>query len=81
MTIDTCTGFSMAQANQDFSQVAKAAEEKGVAIIFKDHQPKFYVADIEKSGFPFELSEEEKIEIVAKRILKRYLPAFMELAK
>ena len=31
---------------------------------------------------PFlDLSDDEKIDIVAKRILKKYLPAFMELAK
>jgi hypothetical protein len=29
----------------------------------------------------FDLTEDEKIEIVAKRILKKYLGAFKELAK
>lgn len=81
MYIDTNTIFSMTQANQNFSQIAKTAEKKGEVIIFKNNKPKFLVADIEKNGFLFELTEEEKIDIVAKRILTRYLPAFKELAK
>ena len=81
MYIDTNTIFSMTQANQNFSQVAKTAEEKGEAIIFKNNKPKYLVIDIEKNGSLLELSEDEKIDIVAKRILEKYLPAFKELAK
>ena len=78
---DTNAIFSMTQANQNFSQVAKTAEEKGEAIIFKNNKPKYLVIDIEKNGSLLELSEDEKIDIVAKRILEKYLPAFKELAK
>ena len=81
MYIDTNTVFSMTQANQNFSQVAKTAEEKGEAIIFKNNKPKYLVIDIEKNGSLLELSEDEKINIVAKRILEKYLPAFKELAE
>ena len=81
MYIDTNTIYSMTQANQNFSQVAKTAEEKGEAIIFKNNKPKYIVIDIEKNGSFLELSEDEKIDIIAKRILEKYLPAFKELAK
>lgn len=81
MYIDTNAIFSMTQANQNFSQVAKTAEEKGEAIIFKNNKPKYLVIDIEKNSSLLELSEDEKIDIVAKRILEKYLPAFKELAK
>ena len=81
MYIDTNTIFSMTQANQNFSQVAKTAEEKGEAIIFKNNKPKYLVIDIEKNGSLLELSEDEKIDIVARRILEKYLPAFKEQAK
>lgn len=81
MYIDTNTIYSMTQANQNFSQVAKTAEEKGEAIIFKNNKPKYIVIDIEKNGSLLELSEDEKIDIIAKRILDKYLPAFKELAK
>lgn len=78
---DTNAIFSMTQANQNFSQVAKTVEEKGEAIIFKNNKPKYLVIDIEKNGSLLELSEDEKIDIVAKRILEKYLPAFKELAE
>ena len=81
MYIDTNTIYSMTQANQNFSQVAKTAEEKGEAIIFKNNKPKYIVIDIEKNGSLLELSEDEKIDIIAKRILEKYLPAFKEPAK
>ena len=81
MIINTNTIFSMTQANQNFSQVAKVAEKKGEAVIFKNNKPKFLVTDIEKNGFILELSENEKIDIIAKRILIKYLTAFKELAK
>ena len=81
MYIDTNAVFSMTQANQNFSQVAKTAEEKGEAIIFKNNKPKYLVIDIEKNGSLLELSEDEKIDIVAKRILEKYLSAFKELAE
>ena len=81
MYIDTNTIFSMTQANQNFSQVAKTAEEKGEAIIFKNNKPKYLVIDVEKNGSLLELSEDEKIDIVAKGILEKYLSAFKELAE
>ena len=79
--MDSKPFFTMEQANQDFSQIAKTAEKKGEAIIFENNKPKYIVIDIEKNGSLLELSEDEKIDIVAKRILEKYLPAFKELAK
>ena len=81
MYIDTNTIFSMTQANQNISQAAKTVEQNGQAVIFKNNKPKFLVVDMEKDRIQFDLSEDEKIDIVAKRILKNYLPAFKELAK
>ena len=79
--MDSKPFFTMEQANQNFSQVAKTAEKKGEAIIFKNNKPKYIVVDMEKNDSLSELSEDEKIDIVAKRILEKYLPAFKELAK
>ena len=79
--MDSKPFFTMEQANQDFSQIAKTAEKKGEAIIFKNNKPKYIVVDMEKNDSLSELSKDEKIDIVAKRILEKYLPAFKELAK
>lgn len=81
MYIDSNTIFSMTQANQNFSQVARTVDKKGEAVIFKNNKPKYLVVDTENSDYMLDLTDDEKIEIVAKRILARYLPAFKELAK
>ena len=81
MTIDTNTIVSVSEANQNFSRVTRIADKSGQAVIFKNNKPKYLVIDIEKNGSLLELSEDEKIDIVARRILEKYLPAFKELAK
>ena len=80
MTINTNTIVSMTEANQNFSKVARIAERSGEAVIFKNNKPKFIVLDIDKSDY-FNLTDDEKIDIVAARILKKFRPAFEELAK
>lgn len=81
MYINTDTIFSMTQANQNFSTVARTVDNKGEAVVFKNNKPKYLIVDIESSSLMLDLSDDEKIDIVAKRILNKYLPAFKELAK
>lgn len=81
MLVDTKRIVSMTQANQNFSQVARAADQLGDVVIFKNNKPKYMLIDIEDNMVYYELTEDEKIDIVARRILKKYLPAFQELAK
>ena len=81
MYIDTNTIFSMTQANQNFSSVARSVDKNGEAVVFKNNKPKYLVIDIENSDFILDLSDDEKIDIIAQRVLKRYLPAFKELAE
>ena len=81
MYINSDTIFSMTQANQNFSQVARTVDRSGEAVVFKNNKPKYLVVDIENSDYLLDLTDDEKIEIIARRILNRYLPAFKELAK
>ncbi len=81
MYINSDTIFSMTQANQNFSQVARTVDKSGEAVVFKNNKPKYLVVDVENSDYLFDLTDDEKIAIVARRILNRYLPAFKELAK
>ncbi len=80
MQIDTNTIVSITEANQNFSRVTRIAEKNGQAVIFKNNRPKYMVIDLENEPV-LELTDDEKIDIVAARILKRYKPAFEELAK
>ena len=80
MTIDTNNLVSITEANQNFSHVTRIADEKGSAVIFKNNRPKYMLINLD--SFPmFEMSDDDQIEFVAARILKKYKPAFLELAK
>jgi antitoxin Phd len=81
MYINTDTIFSMTQANQNFSAVARAADKTGEAVVFKNNRPKYLVVNMENSDMLFDLTDDEKIDIVAKRVLNKYIGAFKELAK
>ena len=80
MQINTNTIVSVTEANQNFSKVSRIAERNGQAVIFKNNRPKFLLIDVDHSPV-LELTDDEKIDIVAARILSRFRPAFEELAK
>ena len=80
MTINTNEIVSVSEANQNFSKVTRIAERNGQAVIFKNNKPKYILLDLEKNPI-IEMTDDEKIDFVAARILKKYKPAFLELAK
>ena len=80
MNIDTQTITTITEANQNFSKVAKVAEKNGQAVIFKNNKPKFLLIDIDSNSY-FDITDDEKIDVAAKRIMNRFKPAFEELAK
>ncbi|MGN1349456.1 MAG: type II toxin-antitoxin system Phd/YefM family antitoxin [Anaerovoracaceae bacterium] len=80
MIIDTDTIISVTDANQNFSRVTRIAEKNGQAVIFKNNRPRFMLIDLENSPV-LDMTDDEKIDVVAARILKRFKPAFQELAK
>lgn len=80
MNIDTSTITTMTDANQNFSKVSKIAENNGRAVIFKNNKPQFLLIDIDSSEY-FDITDDERIDIAAKRVMKRFKPAFEELAK
>lgn len=71
---------SISDANQNFSKIAKQASSVGTVYIFKNNKPKYKLVDLEKDT-SIEMSDDEKIDFVAARILKKYRKAFEELAK
>ncbi len=80
MNINTETITTMTEANQNFSKVAKVAENNGQAVIFKNNKPKFLLIDIDSNSY-FDITDDEKIDVAARRIMNRFKPAFKELAK
>lgn len=81
MLINTNDMFSVSAANQNFSVITRKVDKDGKAILLKNNKPKYVVLDINSAEVLFDLTEDEWFEIITKRILEKYLPAFKELAK
>ena len=80
MMINTNAIVTATEANQNFSRVTRIADSNGQAVIFKNNKPKYLLIDMENAAY-FDMTDDEKIDVVAARILKKYKPAFEELAK
>ena len=80
MQIDSNTIVSATEANQNFSRVARIAEKKGRAVVFKNNRPKDLIIDLDVEP-QIEMTEDEKLAFVTERILREHMAAFKELAK
>ena len=80
MLINSNAIVSVTEANQNFSKVARMAETQGHVVVFKNNRPKLLVIDLDTDP-QIEMTEDEKLDFVASRILKEHRAAFEELAK
>lgn len=80
MLIDTNQIITVTEANQNFSRATRIADEHGAALVFKNNRLKYKLVNLELEP-ELELTDDEKIDIVAARVMKRFKPAFQELAK
>ena len=80
--METCTNSiaPVVETGPNFSTVAKLAEKEGHVVIFQNNQPKYLMIDLEKEP-QIEMTEDEKLDFVAARILREHKAAFEELAK
>ena len=81
MNLDTQMTMPLSEANKDFSRVMNMADCYGRVVILKDNKPKYLLIDLDQETLFFDLTEEEKLEIASKRIMRQYTPVFEELAK
>ena len=72
--------MSITEVNQNFSSAVRRVEKNGKVYIFKNNKPKFLLIDLEQEP-EIEMTDEEKIEFIGRRILKDHKKAFEELAK
>lgn len=80
MALNIDSAVTVSDAGQNFSMVARIAERQGQALIFQDDRPKYMLIGLDSSPV-IDMTDEEKIDFVAARILKKFKPAFLELAK
>lgn len=80
MIVNTNQMLSVSEANQNFSKATKLADQNGSIILLKNNRPSYMLISLRENP-EFELSDEEKIDVVARRVLVRHRKAFEELAK
>ena len=68
------------RGKQRFKNAARIAHTRGEVYIYENDQPRHKLVDLE-TDTSIEMSDDEKIDFVAARILKKCRKAFEELAK
>ena len=81
MNLDVKMIVSISEANKDFSRIMQMADTHGRVVILKDNKPKYLLIDLDQEALIYDLTEEEKLEIASKRIMKQHKPTFEELSK
>lgn len=81
MNLDARMMVPIFEANEDFSRIMRLADSCGRVVILKNNNPKYLLIDLEQESLIYDLTDEEKLEIASNRIMKRYKPAFEDLAK
>ena len=77
MRIKTDNLMSITEANQNFSRVVKQVENKGDVVILKNNKPEYIVSKYNENSF----DENDKLELIARRILSEHKYAFEVLGK
>ena len=72
--------ISVTEANQNFSLAMHKADSKGYVVILKRNKPKYILVNLDETPL-IEMSDDEKIDLVAAKVLKKYHKAFEELAE
>ena len=80
MLVNTQNIVPISLASRNFSEVARLAERTGEVFLFKNNRPKFRLVDVETHP-EVEMTDREKIEFIARRILHRFRADFLELAR
>lgn len=80
MTIDTDIMVPIAEANQNFSRVARLVDETGAAVILKNDVPRYLVVDFQQAAEERRLSDDD-LMVIARKLMERNLQAYKELAK
>ena len=80
MMINTENLVSITEANQNFSRVARLADENGAAIILKNNTPRYVVVEFSQLENE-QTSADEDVLAVSKRLMAKNREAYEVLAK
>ena len=80
MIINTKNLISMTEANQNFSKVTRLVDETGSALILKNNRPSYVLMkyeNIERAA----VADDESLDAVSQKLMKKNRLAYEELAK
>ena len=80
MNKDMASSLSVTEANQNFSKAEKRATANGSVVLLKRNRPKYLLIDLDANP-QIEMTDDEKIDFVARRILNNHRHAFEVLAQ
>ncbi len=80
MKINTKNFVSVAEANQNFSKVARMVDENGSAIIMENNTPKYLLVEFALAEKD-QLADDEELLEVSQRLIEQNRNAYDELAK
>ena len=80
MIVNTNQMLSVSEANQNFSKATKLADQNGSIILLKNNRPSYMLISLRENP-ELELTDDEKIDVVARRVLERHRKAFEDLAR
>ena len=80
MIINTENLVSITETNQNFSRVARMVDRCGAAVVLKNNIPRYIIMDFNQLVDEEPASTNDALAS-ARRLLKKHLPAFTELAK
>lgn len=69
---------SVTEANQNFSAVARKVDACGRVFVFRNNRPAYVMYGMEEC--PLDLTDDERVDVAMRRVLKRYRSALEELS-
>ena len=80
MMVNTNNMVSLTEANQNFSKVARLADERGPVVILKNNAPRYLVIEFSQAERMQEAADEDILSL-SRRIIAQNREAYEELAK
>ena len=80
MLVNTNSLFSMSEANQNFSRIAREVDEKGTAVILKNNVPRYLIIDFSQAESA-QAAENEDVMEISKRLIQQNRAAYEVLAQ
>ena len=80
MTINTNALVSITEANQNFSRVARMADENGAVVILKNNTPRYLLIEFNVAEEE-QIASDEDVMAVSKRLIAQNMEAYEVLAR